>query len=183
VQKRNTVRRFAIFYLTNPVRQPGCPFLQEKVCTSYRFRVFACRAYGLWSRPMGEERNQKNRQEQKILLDTWRKIGLELPKEIAESEIDYCNQVECLSDPVLSDSQLLDILQKIYRMDRHFPELRITFEEYFHSDFSFLIAALLLGYRKAVLGKFGVIKEIINQERTSRLENLLDHADWGFFSA
>jgi hypothetical protein len=111
-----------------------------------------------------------------------REIGLELPQEIAESEIDYCNQVEFLSDPAISDSQLLDILQKIYRMDQHFPELRITFEGNFHSDFSFLIAALVLSYRKAVLGKFGVIKEIIHQGSTSRLENLLEHANWGFFS-
>jgi Fe-S-cluster containining protein len=180
-QKRETLSQFIRFYLTNPVRQTGCPFLQRQACMNYRFRAFACRAYGLWSRPMGAERTQKNRQEQKMLLDMWKEIGLEIPAEMMESEIDYCRQVECLSDPSITDNQLLAILEKVYRLDQHFSELRKKFEDTYHSDFSFLIACLMLGFRKAVLGKFGIIKEIINQGCTHRLENLLGHASWEVF--
>jgi Fe-S-cluster containining protein len=180
-QKREILSRFIRFYLTNPVRQSGCPFLEERTCTNYRFRAFACRAYGLWSRPMGDDRTQKNRLEQKILLDMWREIGLKLPQETVEYEIDYCNEVECLSDTAITDNQLLAILERVYRMDQHFSELQEKFEGTYHSDFSFLIACLILGFRKAVLGKFWIIKEIINQSCTRRLENLLDNVNWEIF--
>jgi hypothetical protein len=39
-----------------------------------------------------------------------------------------------------------------------------------------LIASLVLGYRRAVLGKFAVIKEIVRQGTEARLEQMLGKA-------
>ena len=174
--KTEILKKFMAYYLTNPVHHVGCPFLQENVCGNYMFRSFACRAYGMWSRRIGDDRTHKNRMARNALLDMWKRFGLNLPPEMVEYEIDYCDQVHCLSQTALSDDQLVALLQKIYRLDRHLPELQQKFEEQYHSDFSFLMTSLVLGPRKAVLGKFAVIKEIVKQGKTNRLKTILAKA-------
>ena len=168
------LQKFLEFYLTNPIRPAGCPFLENGACCIYELRPFACRAYGLWGPEFGEVRTEKSRQERKAFLQMWHKFGLELPPEMVEFEIDYCDKVRCTTDKSMSDSQLMDVLQQIYGLDQALPDLQIKFEVEYHSDFSFLIASLILGYRKAVLWKFAVIKEIVKQGTQERLEQMLD---------
>jgi Fe-S-cluster containining protein len=168
------LQKFLEFYLTNPIRTSGCPFLENGACTIYELRPFACRAYGLWSPEFGKERTQKSRQDRKALRKMWQNFGLELPPQTVEFEIDYCDQVRCTTEKSMSDSQLMDILQQIYGLDHALPDLQTRFEAEYHSDFSFLIASLVLGYRKAVLGKFAVVKEILQQGTDERLQQMLD---------
>jgi Fe-S-cluster containining protein len=170
----DTLRLFMRFYLTNPVRHAGCPFLKQNTCGIYKFRPFACRAYGLWSRQIGDRRTEQNRRERKNLLQQWKRLGLELPAEMVELEIDYCDQVECIPRPAVSDDELIAILEKIYQLDQNLPEHQKKFEEAYHSDFSFWMTTLVLGVRKSVLVKFAVIKEMVNQGSSKRLEGLLD---------
>ena len=167
------LKKFLAFYLTNPLRSAGCPFLENGACGIYESRPFACRAYGLWTPEFGKVRTQKSRQDRKALLQMWQKFGLELPLQTVEFEIDYCDQVFCTTEKSMSDSQLMDILQQIYELDQGLAELQTKFEAEYHSDFSFLIASLALGYRKAVLGKFAVIKEMVQQGTEERLEQML----------
>jgi Fe-S-cluster containining protein len=170
------LQKFLEFYLTNPIRPAGCPFLEDGACTIYELRPFACRAYGLWSPEFGKVRTQKSRQDRKALLQMWQKFGLELPPQTVESEIDYCDRVRCAAEKSMSDSQLMDILQQIYELDQALAELQTKFEAEYHSDFSFLIASLALGYRKAVLGKFAVIKEMVQRGTEERLEQMRSKA-------
>ena len=100
-EKVDTIRRFMRFYLTNPVDHSGCPFLDQGVCGIYKFRTFACRAYGLWSRQIGDNRTENSRQGRSALIEQWKRLGLELPAERVEFEIDYCDRVECTSQPVV----------------------------------------------------------------------------------
>jgi Fe-S-cluster containining protein len=167
------LQKFLEFYLTNPIRHAGCPFLENGACCIYELRPFACRAYGLWGPELGKERTRKSRQDRNALLQMWKKFGLELPPETVEFEIDYCDKVRCAAEISISDSQLMDILQQIYGFDQALPGLQTKFETEYHSDFSFLIATLALGYRKAVLGKFAVIKEIVMQGTDGRLQQML----------
>jgi Fe-S-cluster containining protein len=167
------LQKFLEFYLTNPVRSAGCPFLENGACGNYKLRPFACRAYGLWSPDFGKARTQKSRQDRKALLQMWQKFGLKLPPQTVEFEIDYCDKVRCAGKKSMTDSQLMDILQQIYGLDQALPDLRTKFEAEYHSDFSFLIASLALGYRKAVLGKFAVIKEMVQRGTGQRLEQML----------
>jgi Fe-S-cluster containining protein len=168
------LKRFLKFYLTNPLRSKGCPFLQNGACSIYELRPFACRAYGLWSSEYGSVRTRESRQDRKALRQMWQNFGLELPPQTVESEIDYCDQVRCATETSMSDSQIMDILQQVYGLDQALVELKTKFETEYHSDFSFLIAALALGYRKAVLGKFAVVKEILQQGTDERLQQMLD---------
>jgi len=168
------LHKFLVFYLTNPIRHTGCPFLENGACCIYELRPFACRAYGLWSPEFGKVRTQKSRQDRKALLQMWQKFGLTLPPETVEFEIDYCDKVRCENEESISDSWMMDILEQVYRLDQALPDLQTKFEAEYHSDFSFLIASLVLGYRKAILGKFAVVKEIVQQGTEERLEQMLD---------
>jgi Fe-S-cluster containining protein len=170
------LQKFLEFYLTNPIRPAGCPFLENGACGIYKLRPFACRAYGLWSPDFGKARTRKNRQDRKALRQMWQKFGLKLPPQTVEFEIDYCDKVRCAAEKSIPDSQLMDILQRIYGLDQALPDLRTKFEAEYHSDFSFLMASLALGYRKAVLGKFAVIKEMVQRGTEERLNQMLSRA-------
>ena len=174
--RKKRVQKFLGFYLTNPVRTNGCPFLENGACTIYELRPFACRAYGLWSPEYGTVRTRESRQDRKALRRMWQNFGLELPPQSVEFEIDYCDKVRCQAEKSMSDSQLMDILHQIYGLDQAAAGLQTKFEAEYHSDFSFLIATLVLGYRKAVLGKFAVIKEMVQKGTEARLEQMLEGA-------
>jgi hypothetical protein len=167
------IRKFVEFYLTNPIRHPGCPFLSEGRCGIYEFRALACRAYGLWSKTMGQERTQQSREEKMKLVKMWQRYGIELTPEATAFEMDYCDQVGCKSEIKVSDNRLMAVLQKIYLLDKNLADLQTKFENEYYSDFSFLIASLALSTKKAVLGKFAVIKELSRSGTDKRLKNLL----------
>ena len=167
------IRKFVEFYLTNPIRHTGCPFLSEGDCGIYEFRTFACRAYGLWSGKMGQERTQQSREGKMMLIKMWQRYGIEMAPETIAVEMDYCNQVGCESHMKISDNRLMAILQEIYLLDKDLTDLQTRFENEYHSDFSFLVTSLALGTKKAVLGKFAVVKELTQEGRDNRLKNLL----------
>ena len=167
------IRNFVEFYLTNPIRQIGCPFLSEGHCGIYEFRSFACRAYGLWSTKMGQERTDQSRQEKIKLVKMWQRYVIELSPEAITGEMDYCGQVDCYSDVKISDKRLMEIFQEIYLLDNELAELQTKFEKAYHSDFSFLAASLSLSTKKAILGKFAVIKELSQSGTEKHLKNLL----------
>ena len=177
--RRDILRKFVEFYLTTPLRHTGCSFLSDGHCGIYPYRGFACRAYGLWSQKIGVKRTMENRRSREALLQQWQRFGVKVPPQRVVSEINYCDQVRCITEKKMSDSQLMDILQQIYQLDQALPDLQTKFEAEYHSDFSFLIASLALGYRKAVLGKFAVIKEIVQQGTEERLEQMLGKAAAG----
>ena len=167
------IRKFVEFYLTNPIRPIGCPFLSEGHCGIYEFRSFACRAYGLWSKTMGQERTQQSRAGKMKLVKMWHRYGIELAPEAIANEMDYCDQVGSKSDLKISDNRLMAVLQEIYLLDEKLAVLQTKFENEYYSDFSFLITSLALSTKKAVLGKFAVIKELSRSSTDKRLQNLL----------
>ncbi len=172
-ERTAATRKFVEFYLTNPIRQIGCPFLSKGRCGNYEFRTFACRAYGLWSKSMGQDHTQQSREGKRVLVKRWQHYGIEMAPEAITTEMDYCDQVGCKSELKTSDNQLMAVLQEIYLLDSELPGLQTKFENGYCSDFSFLITSLALGTKKAVLGKFAVIKELSREGTDKRLKNLL----------
>ena len=122
---------------------------------------------------MGQERTDQSRQEKIKLVKMWQRYGIELSPEAITGEMDYCGQVDCYSDVKISDNRLMEILQEIYLLDNELAELQTKFETAYHSDFSFLVASLSLSTKKAVLGKFAVIKELSQSGTEKHLKNLL----------
>lgn len=173
IERVALIRKLVEFYLTNPVRPSHCPFLTNGSCGTYHQRTFACRAYGIWSHKTGRRKTKENRKAKIELLEAWKKFGVELPPEAITAEMDYCDQVEVCAARQPSDDKIFAVLEKVYRLDLDLADSRGRFERIYHSDFSFLMASLVLGSRKAVLGKFAVIKEIVQKGSDTRLMKFL----------
>ncbi len=167
------LRKFVYFYLTNPIRRPGCPFRREGSCTIYPRRPFACRAYGLWSRENGAEQTQKNRELQKIMLEMWKQFGVTIPAKCLVTEMDYCREITTRVPSSMLDNDLLKVLEEVYLLSTPVADLQQLFENEYQSDFSFLITSLILGQKKAFLGKYAVIKEMVTKGSETRLDKFL----------
>ncbi len=172
-ERISLLRKFVSFYLTNPVRRPGCPFLSEGSCGIYERRPFACRAYGLWSPETGDEQTQANRENQKTFVQMWEQFGVSIPAESLINEMDYCRQVSTVASTPISDEDLLHVLEEVYLLSAPVADVQQSFENAYQSDFSFLIASLMLGQKKAFLGKYAVVKEIVNNGTETRLDKFL----------
>lgn len=170
------LRKFVYFYLTNPIRRPGCPFRNEGSCTIYSRRPFACRAYGLWSQENGAEQTKKNREVQKNMLEMWKQFGVTIPEDCLVTEMDYCREVSTRVPSSVSDNDLLKVLEEVYLLSTPVAELQQSFENEYQSDFSFLVISLILGQKKAFLGKYAVIKEMVTKGSETRLDKFLKAA-------
>ena len=170
----STLRKFVAFYLTNPARLTGCPFRDDGACSIYKYRTFGCRSYGLWSQEMGKSRTRESRKGKKALREMWKRYGIELPAHTVEFEIDYCDKVQVWPGKPVDDETIMDLLTQVYYLGKPLGPLQSQFEEAYHSDFSFLLASLAFGMRKALLLKFAVIKEIVQEKRDTRLQQELD---------
>ena len=174
-ERRQLLRRFIAFYMTSPVAASGCPFLDDTGgCANYPYRSFACRAYGQWSLKMGRQRTADHRNQRAAFLKAWKRFDVDIAPELLTAEIDYCQKVDIRSETALDDGALLDLIRKIHALDRPLDRLRQSFEAEYHSDTAFLITALQLGYKKAVLGKFAVIKEWVQQGSRNRQDRFLE---------
>ena len=122
---------------------------------------------------MGQERTQLSRAGKMKLVKMWQRYGIEMAPEAIANEMDYCDQVGCKSGLRISDKRLMAVLQEIYLIDKELAVLQTKFENEYYSDFSFLITSLALSTKKAVLGKFAVIKELSLSGTDKRLQNLL----------
>ena len=173
-ERSRLLRKFVYFYLTNPIRQPGCPFRLKGFCSIYPVRPFACRAYGLWSPENGREQTRKNRDNQQAVVEMWARFGVDIPVEQVVMDIDYCGEVEPRRPLKGSDGKLLRLLEEVYLLSTPIADLQQSFENVYQSDFSYLVAALMLGQKKAFFGKYAVVKEIVNKGFETRLAKLLN---------
>ena len=171
----STLRRFVAFYLTNPARLTGCPFRDDGACSIYKYRTFGCRSYGLWSQEMGRSRTRESRGGKKALREMWKRYGIELPADTVEFEIDYCDKVQVGPGKPIDDEAIMDLLTQVYHLGKPLGNLQSQFEEAYYSDFSFLLTSLAFGMRKALLLKFAVIKEIVQEKTDTRLQQELEN--------
>lgn len=166
------VRKFVAFYLTNPARLTGCPFLEKGACSIYPYRTFGCRSYGLWSQTLGKARTEESRNGKKALGRLWKRFGVELPAHIVEFEIDYCDKVQIQPKRSAGDAGIMALLKQVYDLGKPLNGLQTRFEEEYHSDFSFLFTSLALGMKKALLLKITVIREIVQKGTDTHLQEI-----------
>lgn len=122
---------------------------------------------------MGNEQTQNNRESRKGMLDMWKQFGVILPEECLISEMDYCKEVTTREPASVSDNGLLKVLEEVYLLSTPIADLQQSFENIYQSDVSFLIASLILGQKKAFLGKYAVVKEIVTKGTETRLNKFL----------
>jgi len=122
---------------------------------------------------MGMTRTRESRTGKKALRLMWKGLGVELPAHVVEFEIDYCDKVQIQSDKPIRDDMIMDLLKQVYDLGKPLDNLQSRFEVEYHSDFSLLLTSLVLGMKKALLLKFAVIREIVQNGTDARLQETL----------
>jgi Fe-S-cluster containining protein len=169
------IKRIAEYFFVNAVEITACPFLKGQECVIYQSRVLGCRTYGLWSQKYYLNLANQNRKAKQRFQQQWRKIGIKLPQAVIDFQLPYCLAVETLHGSHPDDGAILKIVNSVARLSRSFTEMNQVFQQQYFSDLSFLVAALIYGFGKAIRMKYDVVKEYVtsgSKEKMNRLINL-----------
>jgi Fe-S-cluster containining protein len=181
VERLALIRKISGYYFLNAARITACPFLDSQTCLVYEDRFLGCRAYGLWSPAHYQEIAGRSQTAKRYLQKQWLNLGVRLPQAVVDFRMPYCLDVQTLENVDLDDWTLIEISEAIDTLSRNLSETHQSFQESYFSDFSFLVAALLFGYRAAVQIKFDVVKDFIDTGRTYKLDTILNGISDPFF--
>ncbi len=169
---RSVLAKIAAYYLLNSVERLDCPFLDSGSCLIYGWRPFTCRAYGLWSQRYYDEQAARNRQGKEACRAGWKSLGIDLPEEVLNFSQGYCLSVT--SDAMSADDGMLNaIWTKILELGEPFEPLHSRYVQEYFSDFSFAMTALALGYRRALVEKVNVAREVVTHGDKKRVDSLV----------
>ena len=167
-------KRLLRYFFLNPVEILSCPFLEGHNCLIYRKRFFGCRAYGLWSEEHYREKVELSRQTKTLSQREWQRLGVSLPQEVVEFNIDYCPYVELDGDALVDDEFLLQIFESIEATSAQLLPWHEEFQQKYFSDLGFLLASILLGLPRAVQLKFEVVRQILVTGDKGKVDQIMD---------
>jgi Fe-S-cluster containining protein len=170
-------KRLIRYFLLNPVEIRSCPFLQDNSCLIYPTRFFGCRAYGLWSEEYYRKKAEQSRQVKTLNQRQWQRLGVSLPREVVDFNLDYCPYVEWDGNTEVDDTSLLNTFDTIENLSAQLLPWHNTFHHQYFSDLSFLLASVLFGLQRAVQLKFEVVRYVLLTGDKGRVDQLIDEHD------
>jgi len=162
-------RRLIRYFLINPVRLSSCPFLENGGCMVYEQRPLGCRAYGLWSPEHYEHRARENIRKKREVHAAWRRLGINLPREVTDFQLPYCDRLRIQSGPQVTDDHIRQLYDEVEHLGSELQDANRNFGEMYFSDPSFLTCSFLFGYQRSLELKVAVVKEILGQGRSPTL--------------
>ena len=160
------------YFFINPVRLSPCPFLDNSLCLVYPRRPLGCRLYGLWSREKYTERSLDNKQAKYSVQAAWRKLGVNLPPEVVNFSLPYCDRVRLEGDGLITDERLDSLDESAAEIARG-AKWESTFRERYFSDPSFAAASAVVGYGRALALKVSIVRELLARGESSTLDSVL----------
>jgi Fe-S-cluster containining protein len=170
-------KRLIRYFFLNPVEIRSCPFLHGNNCVIYSERFFGCRAYGLWSREHYRKKAEQSRQAKTLNQRQWQRLGVSLPQEVIDFNLDYCPYVEWDGNTEMDDTFLLDTFETIETLSAQLLPWHNTFHHQYFSDLSFLLASVSFGLQRAVQLKFEVVRYVLLAGDKGRVDQLIDELD------
>ena len=167
-------KRLLRYFFLNPVEILSCPFLEGHNCLIYRKRFFGCRAYGLWSEEHYREKAEFSRQTKSLSQREWQRLGVSLPQEVVDFNVDYCPYVEVDGDTLVDDEFLLQTFESIEAISEQLLPWHEEFHQKYFSDLSFLLASVSLGLHRAVQLKFEVVRQILVTGDKRKVDQIMD---------
>jgi Fe-S-cluster containining protein len=168
------LKKISSYFFLNAVRISACPFLDGNTCLVYEIRFFGCRAYGLWSPEHYHRVAARSQAAKKYLQQQWQALDVKLPQEVIDFTVPYCPDVQAVESVALSDVDLVEKAAAVESISLYFSDAHQSFHKNYYADFSFVVAAMHYGHRRAVHIKFDVVKEIVQTGRSKKLSPLLD---------
>jgi len=172
MRKRLIQKTIGYFFL-NPVEITSCPFLEGQECRVYPDRFFGCRSYGLWSRAYYETIAACDRKAKKHLQEQWKRLGVCLPKKVVDFQVPYCLCVETNGPAVIDDKTLLKASDRIEAISAAFSSRHQWFAQRYFSDLSFLLSALMFGYKQSVQMKFTLVRDMVHTKNRTELDKII----------
>ena len=170
-------KRLIRYFLLNPVEILRCPFLESNSCLIYPTRFFGCRAYGLWSKKHYRKKAEQSRQAKTLNQRQWQRLGVSLPQEVVDFNVDYCPYVEWDGNTEVDDTFLLNTFDTIETLSEQLLPWHNTFHHQYFSDLSFLLASISFGLQRAVQLKFEVVRHVLLTGDKGRVRQLIDKHD------
>lgn len=170
-------KRLIRYFFLNPVEIRSCPFLHGNNCVIYPERFFGCRAYGLWSEEHYRKKAEQSRQAKTLNQRQWQRLGVSLPQEVVDFNLDYCPYVEWDGNTEVDDTFLLDTSETIETLSAQLLPWHNTFHRQYFSDLSFLLASISFGLHRAVQLKFEVVRYVLLTGDKGRVDQLIDKHD------
>ncbi len=170
-------KRLVRYFFLNPVEIRSCPFLEGSRCVIYPDRFFGCRAYGLWSEEYYRKKAEQSRQAKTLNQRQWQRLGVSLPQEVVDFNLDYCPYVEWDGDIEVDDTFLLHTFETIETLSAQLLPWHNTFHHQYFSDLSFLLASISFGLQRAVQLKFEVVRYVLLTGDRGRVEQQIDKQD------
>lgn len=167
------VKKIIGYFFLNPVEITSCPFLEGQECRVYPDRFFGCRSYGLWSRARYEVLAARDRKAKKHLQEQWKRLGVSLPKKVVDFQVPYCLCVETNGPAVIDDKALLQVSDRIEAISAGFSSWHQSFGQRYFSDLSFLLSALMFGYKQAVKIKFTLVRDMVHANNRTKLDRII----------
>jgi Fe-S-cluster containining protein len=170
-------RRLLRYFFLNPVKILSCPFLQDQDCLIYQNRFFGCRAYGLWSEDYYREQAEQSRQAKSVGREQWKSLGISLPQEVVDFQVDYCPYVELEEDVSLDDELLLQTYNEIEAISTQLAPWHERFRQGYFSDLSFLLVALSLDLPRSIQLKLEIVQDFLGTGNEGRINDIIDELD------
>jgi Fe-S-cluster containining protein len=169
--------RLIRYFFLNPVEILSCPFLEGENCLIYRNRFFGCRTYGLWSEEHYRKQAEESRQAKRLNQRQWQSLGISLPQEVVDFQLDYCPYVELEGDASVEDEFLLQTSDRVETISGQLLPWHDKFHQDYFSDLSFLLASISLGLQRAVQLKFSIVQDFLTTGSKGRINQAKDKLD------
>lgn len=142
-------KRILRYYLTKLYQNGHCPFMQKGNCMIYPVRPLPCRIFGHLSKTEYERNyalvNKENREAKRYLKT---KYGIELPEEVVNYKIPYCDKFTKDNDMTLEKSR--DLSNSIFEIDTIFLSKSLLNPEFLNTSLAGWFAYSELGKEKAI---------------------------------
>ena len=168
------LKKISSYFFLNAARISECPFLNGDTCRVYENRFFGCRAYGLWSPEHYHQAAARSQAAKKYLQQQWQALDVKLPQEVIDFTVPYCLDVQTVDNVSLNDIDLVEKAAAVESISHYFSDANQSFHKHYYADFSFVVAAMHYGYRRAVQIKFEVVKEILQTGCSKELNPILN---------
>jgi Fe-S-cluster containining protein len=175
-ERERRLNRTIIYFFSNASYIQPCPWLEGKDCLIYDQRPFSCRAYGLWSEERYQAQVEASREAKQNLAEAWKKLGVKLPHEVLSFTLPYCRDVQTVGGTI-DDAGLNDVRADIEDLGHRVFDPEGRWPAVYYHDFSFALAAQVLGYQRSLQQKVLITREMIKLDDSPNLRLLLNDVE------
>lgn len=168
------IPRVIKYYFLELVEKSHCPFLDEDgKCNIYEVRPLTCRLFGHASKREHEENYKRvlkeNNENNKYFKKTY---GLEIPKEIVDYKIEYCNEFKV--DKQVHRHEKQSMIDNIFVMESNFFMNELISEEFIGTGLVSWFAYTYFDLEEAGNLRLKIMREYAESGESSALKELLE---------